>query len=452
MRGGIKLNSGVTYDINEIENIMPLALVRCNLEHIDVGEFISKKIINDYSELHRQVFVNLILQRSKKVKLITSIILLSKKEKIKSIDISFLGKDFCELFDYPINFSYKYSNLENLIDFKERWKGYFKIIPNYFFRLFIKKSIPHPTTIVRAWVDVDEKLHSKVFSKSLIYIYPFGLNLLRSFKFIRRCFNNYESVTLMGVPYRLKDLIKLFFAPKSFKDIAFMLYEFNAHKNHSEDFEDISNIYTSDEYNPAVLALYNSIHKKIKTVNIAHGIGFYNAYINYTEFRLFNENQKLFYQKLNKNIKYHINFRSNKINNNLAKTFDNFIYIDQGDLLGLGYPYEDNLQMCVLDVLSKLSITCSNKFYIKFHPNRTNKSINQILSKYNNIIRTNDILMVQDSALLINLYSTIYFDYFNTHQMLFISDKYFTPKILFGEEISIVDLSLLEINILKLKR
>lgn len=411
--------------VKDFHKIFPLTMSKTDTLRVDICKFIANKyyklVINT---LEWKILINLLSMRSMKIDIITALVLISKTKKIKTISIDFIDTDFKQLFGYEIEIINK-SFTCSYIDKSQFMNAIIKFFINKLFRALQKKKVSNNPCVVRTWTEHDIGLHKDVFYSSCVYIYPFGINLRRSFNFIKKCFEENSDVTLMGVPYSFNKLIKIFFSTNKIKDLLLLEYEIDAMKEHSKDFIKFETIYTSDEFLPAVPSLYNELIQQQKAViNIAHGMGMLNPYNIYTKFKVVNELQKRFYENFEQNIEYSV-YREDSIKETYVnEKLETVIVFIHQNFYAYNFLYEENLQQIIL---SKLNNCNSKKIYIKLHPNTKKEEKDRIFINYKNLkeIKTFDSNLNNYKFLAIQ--SSAYYDFRKYGQFLFIEDELFKP-------------------------
>lgn len=344
--------------VKDLSKIFPTSMLENITLRIDICEFIVNKYykLTPYS-LKWKVLVNILALRSNKIKIITMLLLISKNRKIKVIDIDFIDNNFQEFFEYDIKIVENKIKLD-YIDKSQFYNAIIKFIINRFFILLSNRKITNNKSVIRAWTELDIELHKKVFYSSMIYIYPFGINIKRGFNFIKTTYKETSNVTLMGVPYSFYKLISIFLSI-NIKDLRLLEYEIDAMKKHSKYFKNYETIFTSDEYIPAIPILYDELIKEGKNViNVAHGMGIYNPYNIYTKFKLISNLQKNFYIKFEKEMQLIV---EEKNLNNLEFTNKNLekkiIFVHQANLEKFDLIYEYKFQKKILKILNSFNLS-----------------------------------------------------------------------------------------------
>lgn len=444
---------GEELDINQLNEVYPFTMLINSSTVLMVSNFIAESVYKiDRGTLDFKILVNILCQRSAKVKSICALICLSKTKEIKKIDVDYIDDTFLVFFDK--NIIIENNNPQKLyLNKEQRLSSLFKYLPNQifllinkcFFRNYIKRK-----TLIRAWVDVDEKLHKSKINESTIFIYPFGISVIRSLKFIVHIKRNYNSYTLMGIKYSAFKLLRAYFDlwVKN-NDFGFVSYEIAGMLDHRQYINGFSEIYTSDEYQPAIYALYENLD--ISITNVCHGIGYYNRFTNYDNLEVFNELQEEYYSQLNNEVKVTVAYKKRLSRVPLKSKNKIIVLIDQGELLNYNLIYESNLQLGLQAVLNSSKIKeVGLRVFVKFHPNRGSQSRRNYLKKYLNFEELKNVESLETEPVFINLYSTAYYDFRPRGRVIFIKDSLFEPRTLFGTNIMTIDFENFESELLKL--
>lgn len=430
---------------DQIPTIFPLSVAKYQESFNEVVKGIVKDVFNiSVNNKYYSVYVNLLANKSQKTKYIAMIIELSKSYQIKEIHFDYISPKLSSLFQGQPRIA-ELNSANNLIDKKELRGVFPKYIVNLIFTLlgiFIRKKKGNTESVIRAWVDVDEKLHEKEFYQSAVLIYPFGLNIKRSFSFIKKVFKTHSNVKLTGVNYSFLDALNSIFARDKVESL--VKFEFNGMFRHSKKLLKYKTIYTSDEFQVGVPILYqNRNHSKI--INRAHGMGCYNLEVDYDEFHVFNEVQRHYYQRNNSKIDYKI-YPSKKdiVHENSCES--KIVYIDQGDLRRYHFYYEIELQKKVIQSLEEVAKLTKTEIFVKFHPNRSEAEIKE----FNKLYKLQALMSLDDKTnyTFINLWSTSYFDFKKHGRFIFVKDDHFNAHYFFGEKINSVHIDDLKTKLL----
>jgi len=423
MNDYVEFENGEIILIKDFNKVFPMTMVRTNSLRVEVCEFIVDKYYQLLpNSLEWKILINLLSLRSNKVEIITALILMSRTKKIKVISTDFINKEFNQFFDYDIDIVSK-SFKHSYIDKSQFMNAVIKFFINRLFRVLKKKRTSSNPSIVRAWTEHDIGLHKEKFYSSYIYIYPFGINLKRSFNFIKKCFKENNDVSLMGVPYSFNRLIKIFLNKN--KDLSLLEYEIDAMKRHADDFCNFKTVYTSDEFLPAVPALYHELTKKnMSIINIAHGMGMLNPYNIYTKFKVVNELQKKFYEKFDQSIKYSI-YREDYIKETYTdKKLETILVFIHQNYYAYDWLYEEKLLQNVLTIFNEITVL---KVCIKLHPNSTKKEKENIFFNFQNLEEIEKFDCKKFNYIFFTLHSSAYYDFREIGPFIFIEDDLFKP-------------------------
>lgn len=435
MNNYVIINGKIIYE-KDLTHYYPFSIVNNSTTLKEVVKIIVNEIIEIKSDCEKYpVYLNLLISKSKQAKNIAAIIELSHKCEISQITVDYFDDAFIRLLKGKPKIYNKVPS--RYLDKKEILTSFKKYVANHVFRFlgyFVNKGCNNSsqTKVIRAWVDIDEKLHKTHFIESDIFVYPFGLNLKRSYLFIKKLKEEHPNYKLIGIEYSLIDLITYFIRLNALDSV--VNFEYNAMKKHSKKFKKYSSIYTSDDFQAGVPILYSNLNNAY-IQNKAHGLGCYNLFTNYSEFYVFNDSQKNFYSEMaSKTIFY--TYEHKKFFEHGKKNKFRIVYIDQGNLLKFGYQYEQSLQEKILASLNKLILENNINVYVKFHPNRSKDSIDKFIN--DNHLLEQEKIKEDEQYLFINLYSTSYYDFSRNGRFLFIKDNYFDPRHFFGADIDTI--------------
>jgi hypothetical protein len=386
--------------------------------------------------------VNLLYSRSQKLRAVAAVIALSRTRTVRSVHLEFMGEEFAGYFDYPVHFSGRTRRaLVSWIDRKELLRA---LVKTPVYRIFgaLSKFDPERSpsdAVVRTWADDAEALYKDEFKTSVVFIYPFVVNISRGLRHIRRCFATYPHAYLMGVPYSFRRAVRLLWSRGRSFDLGLVDLELTAIRLHAHAFGAFRTVYTSDEYMVSSHALHRVLTKRgTKVVNKAHGIGFYGPCVHYSEMHVFNERQASHYARLSPHVPSQVQQRSVDENVYSAGHSGALVIVDQGDLRRHGFHYEYEVQQDVLRRAARFSTNTGTRLFIKFHPNRPASERRKVLDVHPEAQPLADPKSLAGFNLLfINLYSTTYFDWSHLGKFLFVQTEQFRPTALFGEDIRV---------------
>ncbi len=431
--------------IDSINNYVPFTITNNSIVHAKVCDFIAKKYFNYESKsLDHKLTVNFLYSKSLIAKNITSVILLSKKKKISLINSNYLTEEFEKFFDYKISFSIKKNRTKNFIKKSQLIISVAKYFVHSIFRLLKRRNLIPKTNMVRSFADYSYRIYGERYKTDTIYIYPFTGSFFRGYKYLRK-FKQLDNVSTMGLPYRLTNLLRLI----NFKnyDKKIIDYERQAYIDHAKELSLFQTVFTSDEFEPASYVLYEKLKAKTKIINHCHGIGNFNPFLNYNKIILLNNKQEKYYSLFNEKMEMSVLKEKIVPKKFSEKNRNALVIIDQGNLRNYGLNYEDSLQRKLYKKLHLISKEDGIACFIKFHPNRSKKSINKICNNYNFEEKKKISDLGEFNLIFINLFSTAYYDFAKNGKFIFIEDDLFNPKELFGDKIVTSTITNLKKNI-----
>ena len=447
VEGLVTFSDGEIVLLNEVSKVYPFTMLESAKETIIVAQFVAEHIYSLQKDtLNFKVAVNYLKQRSPQVKCLAALLIVSRVRPIGKVDSSFDNR-FRVLFGSAVNFIHSGERLSFLSDVPKT-TFLVKFLVNWSYRYIgaIKaRKRSGAANVVRVWVELDEQLHSSHINQSKIFIYPFGLKVTRGIRFIVKAYRKYQDVRLHGVPYRLSNLLMILFTSDYIRDIKIIEFEIEGYKRHIKDFKGFRQIFTSDEYLPAVNVMYEALIKSedCRVVNVNHGVGLYNPYVAYSSMDVFNSRQSEYYKILNKDIIFDERYRD--CSHKLSSKYKEIVFIDQGNLDNYGLIYEEKLQNNVMNILGDLATDNDVKVTVKFHPNRSEQSRDKLKTKYDTISFSNNLDVLSLETLFICLFSTAYYDYCEKADFIFVSSQDFDPKRVFSDSIIVVKISQLQL-------
>lgn len=304
------------------------------------------------------------------------------------------------------------------------------------FRFFSSPTI-HNQSIIRAWVDVSEKMFADDFPRSSIRIFPFNINVIRQIRFIKNCKAKSYSYSLDGLPYSLsKSLLSIFLKDElrlkkiaEFENSANLTYAHELLKLHPQ------RVLTSDEFEVASHLMYSYlIENGIKVTNCAHGVGLYCPYTAYSEYLYLTKNQGEFYRSRFCEMRISHQKTNPTSIRALTPPLQNarvaFVLIHQ-NFQAHNLKAEENILLAISKITKEASKQKGIPFFIKMHPNSKQKDIELAKSKLGGIpiLQWVEIKNYRLVAVLIN--STTFFDLKETMPVLIYKENTFTPELYF---------------------
>jgi hypothetical protein len=324
----------------------------------------------------QKLLVNIYALKSGLVRTATAVALYVKSNRV-TVKTAFLDEQIGELLEESLPGITIVKILEHRQPYIER----------KYFLLFLAKAVAHrifrlihrpqaSEILVRAWVEVTEKMYPKEVRSGTLLIYPFALGLKRQIRFIHWCNSNGIRWRFCGLPYPLLSILWGWVSGQPYDRIVSRA-ELQANDAHGDELVRMraQEIYTSDEFECGSFAMYEkAVESGIRVVNTAHGVGQYCPYVCYTEFRALSEFQASFYKSRNPGITYSVMSKKKMMSNGLggyAESSENevaLVLIHQ-PFEETGLPAEQDAQLWLDSALAEMRLSLGVRYFIKMHPN-----------------------------------------------------------------------------------
>lgn len=435
----VVMADGREIQLFEIYNSVSGSLFQSRIHHQVCSYLVGKP---DVSELLAKVLVNLYCSKSIRVRLITSLVWFAefKKEEIQEVCV------LSDAFDMLKNKGFCQSKLNKLgvfngeyIDKKHIITFLIKSLSHRLFRIF-SKGLPDDSIVVRGWVDVTESMYMEELKFSRLRIFPFPLGIKRQLKFIKKCKKNGLDYDLSGLPYSVFPAVKAIFNSHG-RDQAIASMEIMANQKYAIELlkSNVSEIYTSDEFEVGAVAMYELlIHAGVKVTNTAHGVGVYCPYVAYTDFIGFTHSQISFYLNNNKTIRGRC--RSNQ-NSEIplrkaeeAKDLPLAFVLMHQNFLDYGLVADADAMSLVAQKISDISIKLNIPFFIKLHPNSPPSKSKELERVFRGKLILNFSSINEYRPIFITINSTSFFDTMEFGPTLVYSGPSFFPEIYYGKD------------------
>lgn len=394
------------------------------------------------SGLLAKVLVNLYCSKSTRVRFITSLVWFAEfnKEEIQEVCVlndafdMLTHKGFCQSKLRELGgFNGEYIDKKHIVNFL------IKSLSHRLFRLF-SKSLHDNSIVVRGWVDVTESMYMEELKFSRLRIFPFPLGIKRQLKFIWKCKKNGLDYDLSGLPYSIFPAVKTIFSSNG-RDHAIALLEIIANQKYAIEIlkSNVSEIYTSDEFEVGAVAMYELlIDAGIRVTNTAHGVGVYCPYVSYTDFIGFTNSQISFYLNKNKTIRGRC--RSNQ-NSKIplrkageAKDLPLAFVLMHQNFIDYGLVADADAMSLVAQKVSDISIKLNIPFFIKLHPNSPPSKLKQLERFFCGKVILNFSSINEYRPIFITINSTSFFDTMEFGPTLVYTGPSFFPEIYYGKD------------------
>jgi hypothetical protein len=325
-----------------------------------------------------------------------------------------------------------------LVPVRQRVIFALKVAWHRVYRLFSRRI--RTPGVIRAWVEVSEKLFVDKCPTSTILLYPFILNLKRHLLFTRRVRKLYPHVTFAGVPYRPRDAFRVLFANDPAGAMADA--EALAFRRHARELraDGVTQIYTSDEYEPAGVALHEEGRRLgMRSVNAAHGLGVFCPYLAHDEFRYLNPSQARFYARYSPGIEFRPRpLEIKRLFEGTAGRFEPTVVFLYQNFRDYRIWYEARIQDGLVERAREAASAAGLPLVIKAHPNQKQAESDAMAKRFGvRVVRLFPEL-AGTSPIFLNIHSTAWYDALATGPVLTFKTGSLTPEVYYGDDVSVV--------------
>lgn len=444
MPNTVVISDGEQLRLEEFVLKIPMAFVVPTSIHREIVTLFAKNKFCESTEEYK-IYCNLLCHKSRFCRYLSALIYFNQYSAERKVEKVYCGSIPSSVIRMLAANGINYANNNQIrFDYLDLRRGFFlvKFLISYLYILMslVKFNFREELnrSLIRSWVEISEHLFQEHYNHSLILIYPFGIRPTRQLKYFLRCLRSKKAVQLTGINYNFKDLFYVLFSRNY--DINLVKFELNGFINHSNWLrkKNPNKLYTTDDFEVASLACHSRL-TNVKIVNSAHGIGFYNLYIHYTSFLVFNEAQKEYYEQFNDHVEYKVR-KSPMTISNLCKDKETYLVYIFGGMEQKGiyhknqFNYELIMEGKIIEEIKKVSNNLGIKAIIKIHPNTSNRTIKYLEETYH-LPAKRKIDFDSINPIYFNIVSTAYFDFSKYGQVIFVIDDLLKPELYFGKEI-----------------
>lgn len=441
------LDDGSRIEFSQLLEMVPCTIL-ATYDFVSICKSVSLARNFELLDLNK-IYVNLLIKHSKFTAQITALYFLHKNGilPIRSIHSDF-NLEVVKKFFPDIDLKGSESESDNYIDSKHRYIFLVKSLMHRFYRILSSgRRIVARDVSIRSWVEISEVMFSEHYKGGNILIYPFFLNFKRHVKYIRSVYKRFESVSFMGLPYRIFPALKNVLVCS---DNFYVMEEFYAYHKHAQELSLITNLSlkTSDEFEAGSFVMSGVLKDNcISVENKAHGISFACPYTNYSSFLVYNKAQQAYYALNSLDTEFRIFERRNAPKTDAVKAsaiFSPAIVAIYNPYARVGLKFEHLLQEKIFNTLDEFCTSRGMPFYIKKHPNSISSDL-QYLESWKVATKIFSLSELRYSnPVFINISSVSYYDFKDYGPFIFVDDGIVPIDVMFGSDIVSVKLSELD--------
>lgn len=394
----------------------------------------------------RAVYVNTIFTKSRRAKQVTALVTLLQEKKldVRAVRSRFIGREFSDLFGNHVDIQIHSLPHSSLIDIKHFARFFCKVFSHRLFRL-MRSSPIHAQSVLRAWVDTTDSTYPQHLPSAMLLIYPFAGSQSRQLRYVLRCRKQGRSFSLMGLPYRIGDLLRI---ARHWSQRETLLVEAEAYafREHAHDLLAIGvkHVATTDDFSAASCELHGELLSHAVTcTNTSHGVGVYGPYVKYSHFTFYNEHQRDFYGlkgSFATSDLRHIPVPASPPEWTKRQGYEPLLVFVLGNWRQSGKLYEARFEADAIPLIKKASKLLGIPMAIKVHPNTGSARIIRLRLRHGvQVLRRIEEIGASHPVFL-NTLSTSYYAFLHHGPTLFLMDALLQPSRVFGEHIHCVTL------------
>lgn len=347
------------YSLNKVRLFYPVTMVETDLEYVGFLDLLVERKIGVSTRM--KIWSNFLSRESNFCKELFILYKLQKSKKAEFIIGSDVIGGGLNLREFLASVSSYFPN--SMFSMRYRYRLIIKALVNSL--CSIRRIRPLRSSVVIGYVEVTEQIYSKEFNTSSLVVLPFFLNVNRQLSFIGSLKKRGVNYQFVGMPYRVIDLWRILVATNDIQlfnteiSVRIRLAKQLIKKGLSEF------VFTTDEWDPFSPVFHNYLKNKgVKSINTAHGVGFYSPYIEYYEFTVLTDKQRRYYQYLNPSLRIKLASGNHHVRN-VSGNGNKVLYVWQNFHKKL-FAYEHEWQLSLIKHLSEIY---RNRLIVKVHPN-----------------------------------------------------------------------------------
>lgn len=353
------------YFLDKVRKFYPVTMAETDLEYVRFLDYMLKIVLG--ARTHLKIWSNFLSRESDFCKELFLLFKLQKSGKAELIlGSSYSGSGY-DLTDF---FSLVAVYLPNsMFSGRFRYKLFLKALVNSLCSIGGIRTLR--SSVVIGYVEVTDRIYADKFSSSSLVVLPFFLNVNRQLSFIKNLKKRGVDYQFIGMPYSVRDLWRILVASSDTQlfniemSVRIKLAKLLLERGLSEF------VYSTDEWDPFASIFHGHMKSEgVKSINTAHGVGFYSPYLDYHEFTVLTNSQLNFYQGLNTDLRLKIASESHHIRD-VSGQGSKVLYVWQNFHKRL-FAYEHEWQLSLTRHLSEIY---GNRLIVKVHPNSNGPKI-----------------------------------------------------------------------------
>ena len=447
MSNYIELTDGRRLRLKDLQRMVPSCTFMSET-HVEVCERLASRA-NLSAEVH-QVYVNMLVKKSNRARQITALIELNRARQsaIRAVYSDFIGEDLSDLLGPDLILNCGPHRCSDFLELRQIFLFVVKVSAHRLFRLFRNRSL-EAEDVVRAWVDTTDQLYPQLVKTATLLIYPFNASPPRQLRYLRRCWLERRNCSMMGIPYRLRDLLRLMTNWRR-REAIIATAEARAFQKHACELLNVgmTRIHTTDEFETAGFLLHGKLMDAgVECINTAHGIGLYGPYVAYSRFVCFNQRQRDYYQCRGRMGRFQVNSIVEHDDKKLTDPGDAYrptvVYL-QGNWKQAGKEYEADFELRAINKLKHAAAAIGLPFVVKVHPNVTRRNMRR-LEKHTDVTAVRRLEEFDvGHPIFFSLMSTAYYTYLSLGPTCIVHDDLMWPGSLCGSGVCVTHIDELE--------
>ena len=446
MLGTVEFSNGTTFPLQEIFDRVP-STAYMGSTHVNVAELLARGAFENDLQA-RQVYINAICRKSPRARAASALIALTRDgaDQVARVESDFIDERFAPLLGPDVELVCHRRRSRNLLKRVEIVRFLGKAVCHRLLNFIGSlQRQANPESVVRAWVDTTDATFPREVEKFPLLIFPFTRRISRQLKYIQKCRRRKRKILFTGIPYRLRDMVKVALDWKG-RDRNIIVAETRAFQRMADRLirAGIRNIYTTDEFEVASCVLHGHLKQSgVQSINRSHGVSTYGPFVSYTVFRCHTQQQIEFYGDRGSVERFELkNWGTPQRERlQLLGEYDPVVVYLLGSWARAGKKYEAQLEATAVRELARAAQALGIPVIGKAHPNTTDAKIDELSRSLKVPVARTLPDISNQHPVFFTLLSSAYFDFLNRGPVYIFKDGLIRPEVLFGDQIETVDAS-----------